>query len=181
METLESLASLSSERAALLEFLLSSQGKVSVRNTAALLKISPALVSRLVSKMEKGGLVKNGQLDFLNPLVRALKILFNIQKLESSGVVSRLRKTPGFLGCGLYGSWANGTNALESDCDLWLKASKPLSMPDRGELESEFSEKLGVRCSVLALAPAVLGELKKRDFVFYCALSNSFVLAGEGI
>ena len=168
-----------SEKLRVLDFLLCRQEKISIRETAKTLKLSPSHVSAIAASLEKGGLAKGKRVDFTNPSVRAFKILLNVRKLE--GLSGRLKKLDGFLGCGLYGSWANGTNALESDCDLWLKTSKAISMLDRGVLESDFSEKLGVRCSVLAVTPSVLEELKRRDFVFYCALSNSFVLAGEGI
>ena len=79
----------------------------------------------------------------------------------------------------LYGSWANGTNNKDSDLDLWIQSGSE-SDEKVAELRRTVKQ-FKAEANIIVLTEKRLGELKERDFVFYCSLHNSFVLWGKGL
>lgn len=172
----------SEERGRVVELLLyQAEGELKVRALARTAKVSPALVSCTIAILKKGGAVKGDRIDPLHPSVKAIKIMLNMEKIESTRLIQTIRML--FKDCGgmgLYGSWANGTNSKDSDLDLWAKTESG-SDEKIIRLRRIIKQKIGVEANIIVLTKKRLKELKENDFVFYCALHNSFVLWGEGI
>ncbi len=172
----------SEKRLKVLEVLFCRQGgDLRVRALARLARVSPALVSSTFAILKHNGIIKGGRVDFLHPSVMALKILLNVEKLNSVKLVLKARALfKDCSGIGLYGSWANGTNAKDSDLDLWIKSDSG-SEGKVNAIRSFLKEALGLEANAIVLSKTRLKELKEKDFVFYCMLYNSFLLWGEGL
>ena len=150
-----------------------------VREAAKEAGVSPASASVLMSSLEKDGFIKKGRLDLGNPELRALRILFNVEKVAP--VYKALKKEFGITGMGIYGSWAQGTNTTASDLDIWVK-------PKEGEerKKAEIRERIeqlvgGVQTNVVFLTEKKTKQLNKEDPVFYSALFYSYLIGGEKI
>lgn len=157
----------------------------SVRMVARELKLNGSFVSRFFSKLIKIRIMSEKfEVKTKNPLTRALKILLNTEKVQKSNIVETAKKVFGknFLGIGLYGSWANGTNTQLSDMDLWIKLRKYESMEKTVEFLSLLKKKISVEVNLEVLYPERIEELKAKDKVFYHALLfSSIVLEGDGL
>lgn len=171
----------SEERLKVLELLLYQPGKeLGVREISRAAGVSPALVSSTISILKKANIVSGNKVEYLHPATKAIKIMLNIEKIESIKLIHKARGLfKGCKGIGLYGSWANGTNIKDSDLDLWIRSGSE-SDEKINEIRRTL-KRLGVEANVIVLTEKRLKELKERDFVFYCALHNSFVLWGEGL
>ena len=51
---------------------------------------------------------------------------------------------------GIFGSWARGENGPESDLDILIKLSKPVSLLTFTRMERELSEKLNVKVDLVS-------------------------------
>jgi len=171
----------SPERLKAVELLLYRPEKgLKVRELAREAGVSPALVSGTIAILKVAGIVRGKTVDCLHPAAKATKIMLNIEKIGSAKLIQKA--TALFKDCrgiGLYGSWANGTNNKGSDLDLWIKSGSE-SDEKIAELRRTF-KLLGIEANVIVLTEKRLRELKEKDFVFYCALHNSFVLWGESL
>ena len=178
METLFS----SAEKIRLLEYLLDNpQKEIKTREIARNLRVSPGFVSKTVSMLKKNGRVIKNKADLSNPLNRAIKFFLNIKKIEEMKLLEKIKQLfPGFIGFGIYGSWSNGTNASESDVDIWIKVKEKPKDEKILALRRFAREKLGCTANILVLDDRRAQELKEKDFVFYCSIVNSFLLRGEG-
>ena len=149
-----------------------------VRELARELNVSPAFVSGYFKALaRKGLLTRDGKPDFSSPLLRGLKLLYNIELLWP--LANAISKNRLVLGIGVYGSWAFGTNTGESDLDLWVKAKRPLSLAETAKLKLEADGFSSSDVSFLILEREKLQSLKKASPPFYYALANSFLLSGE--
>ena len=108
------------------------------------------------------------------PLIKGIKILLNIKKID----LQFLKKFPFVTAVGLYGSCAKGENNRDSDVDLWL-------LTDHADEEKKAALAAAIRKQVdhaklLFLDPEKIKALKKQDELFYHALSfGSILLAGD--
>lgn len=172
----------SDERLALAELLFYGPEKeLRVRELSRLAGASPALVSKTLSILRKENIVKGGRIDATLPSVKAIKAMLNIEKLGSAKIAIEARRIfGGCTGIGVYGSWANGTNSRDSDLDLWVRAERESDSAVAG-LRELVRRKLGTEANIIVLTEKRLDEMREKDFVFYCALHNSFVLWGAGI
>lgn len=85
-------------------------------------------------------------------------------------------------GIGIYGSWAQGPNTLESDFDLWVKVESYPSKQDLAILHKDLKSKINAEINILVLTPEKIGMLKKTDPHFYSSLiRTSMPLRGEPI
>lgn len=108
-------------------------------------------------------------------------IFFNIKKLVDKNVIRRLKKLEA-IGCGIYGSCANGTNHEESDIDIWIKVDKHPGEAKVATVSNEIRKLLGRNVQILVLTPERIERLKKEDPIFYYSLVfGSIRLYGEGI
>lgn len=168
-------------RKKILEKILSNSGKAyGVRELAATVGVSPGAVSIFLRALEKDGIMRKGVPDLSNPEVRALKILFNVEKVRA--VYGKLAKRFVMGGMGVYGSWAKGENTEDSDLDVWIRVGKEPPPLETAEIRRIVKEGAGVaNASILFITPESLKEMRKKDSVFYSTLFHSFVIGGEGI
>ena len=168
------------KRRALLAYILSKPGeRIAIRKIASELGLAPGFVSSFVKKLKEGGLVKEGKADLHSPLVRAWKILLNIETL--SPFLGKLAKTTGARGIGLFGSWAQGANTEGSDVDIWIKVDRKPDDLAIARGRDLLSRGLGCETSLLVLTPEKIGKLRESDRSFYLSISKSFHLWGENL
>lgn len=161
-----------------MEMLLENPEKLpGVREAARACSISPASVSIFMRGLEMDGFIKKGALNLQNPELRALRVLFNVER--AAVLYPLLKKEFGILGMGMYGSWAGGTNTTASDLDLWVKVR---SLGREAEVREMVEKSLkGVQANIVFLDAAKIRKLREKEPVFYSALFYSFLLGGEGI
>ncbi len=154
--------------------------RVGVRAAARECGLSPASVSLFMKALGEEGILREGMPDFENPEVRALKILFNAERLHPA--FKYLERNFGVKGMGMYGSWTHGTNVEGEELDAWVLMAK---VPEEGE-----ARRLGVELAAIADVPAAnvvfltrerVEEIRGKKSMLYSALFNSFRIGGEGI
>jgi len=153
-----------------------------VRELSKNFGVSVGSASQFLSLLRKNKiLTRKGdvfRVDTMNPLTRALKIVMNVFKIES-GV---LKKIPGLLGIGVYGSWANGTNKEDSDIDIWLKVKERLGEDVIAGTSRQLNKKMNRKIQLLILDPEKIEFLKKEDPIFYYSMVfGSIVIYGESL
>jgi predicted nucleotidyltransferase len=173
---MESLFS-TSQRIRILGAVIFRKGSVSVNNIAYQLGLSKGLVSKYfqillnqkILKHDKGRLVVSD-----SPSVRAIKILLNVQNIDTR----IFGKYPFVTAAGLYGSCARGENTEDSDVDLWVKV-KDVEETRIASLTSEISKKIK-NAKLLILSDKKIEKLRKEDIMFYHSLSfGSIILYGN--
>jgi DNA-binding Lrp family transcriptional regulator len=176
------LTFLAKERKRILEFILNNPGKkIKIRELARTLKLSPAYVSRTIKVLHKEGIIKENRVNLNNPLIRAMKILINTERLIKANIISKV-KALSPIGVGIYGSWANGTNCEDSDLDIWVRVKKHPGEVKIASLTSEIRGSVGTNVQVLVLTPEKVRRLKIEDPIFYYSLVfGSIVIYGEGL
>jgi predicted nucleotidyltransferase len=166
------------ERRTLLEHLLFHPSeKILIRKIAKKLKLNPGFVAQFAKQARKEGILKAGKVDLENPKTRAFKVLFNIGRLERIHPCFRTNKW--IIGIGVYGSWSKGTNAEESDVDIWIKVKKHPEAVELARLRAYIRKKLGAEPSILVLTGSKTEELRKTNLPLYFSLVHSFHLGGE--
>lgn len=164
----------SDERLRVMQKLLFSHSKdFKIRQLAKEIGVSPALVSKCHNFAIKNNLFEH------TPISMHLKALLNVQKIMDSGLLKFIKKNiPGIKTAAVYGSWAKGTNFIDSDLDLWINNESEI--PDEKIIEiREFArKKLNTEANILVLTDKKIEELKEKNSVFYCALINSIFLDG---
>jgi len=151
-----------------------------VTTIARELGLSKGLVSGYLGLLQDSGLVQETMKGNLsptdNPAARQIKRLLNMVRIYPR----RLNKK-GILGMGIYGSWAEGTNTIDSDADIWLKVKEYPSQEYLAVLSAELRKMLGCEIRLLVLTPSKTREVTK-DGVFFSSLrSHSILLWGEDI
>lgn len=179
METHELFAT--KERVNLLKRILNHPyEELKVRELAKKVNLSPAFVSKYLKILKKNFNLKENKLELTNPLIKALKILVNMEKLRE--IITDVRELiPEAIGIGVYGSWAAGTNYEESDVDLWIKVTRFPEDIFIAQLRKRIIEKCNADASILLLEDEKIKQLKKNDSIFYYALIHSFLLWGATI
>jgi len=151
-----------------------------VTTIARELGLSKGLVSGYLRLLQESGLVEETRKGDLsptnNPAARQVKKLLNMVRIDPR----RLNKR-GIRGMGVYGSWAEGTNTVDSDADIWLKVKEYPSQEYLAVLSAELRKMLGCEIRLLVLTPSKTREVTK-DSVFFSNLrNNSILLWGEDI
>jgi predicted nucleotidyltransferase len=155
----------------------------SVRGLAAAAAISPGASRIALEYMKKKGIVSlttigrshQFKANLESPLCRQWKILFNLDLLEDSKIVSALRqRIPSTVSILLFGSFAKGTNDEKSDIDILVVSQKPANI-DLGFASKAFRE------ANISIMP--MRDWKKKaavDKVFYeNVVFDSIMLFGE--
>jgi predicted nucleotidyltransferase len=171
------------ERAKILRYVMFRSG-FSVSEVSRAAGVNKGLVSRYLHILEKLGLLeRDGRRYALldGALSRVVRLLLNLEKLDVPILVMEpFDGLKGFKGLGLYGSWASGTNRLDSDLDVWISAD---SLPEeRGlaRLQRDLSHRAGTEVNLLVINQQKLAELKINDPPFYNTLiMNSLTIKGK--
>lgn len=151
-----------------------------VRAAARECGLSPASVSLFMKSLGEEGVLKGGRPDLGNPEVRALKILFNAERLLPAFV--HLEKEYGVRGMGMYGSWAQGVNSWEEELDAWVLMEKVPEEEEAREIGRAVAAIAGISgVSVVFLTRERVEEMRAKKSMLYSALFNSFRIGGEDI
>jgi predicted nucleotidyltransferase len=137
--------------------------------------ISRAGVNFALRALVKDGLVrlqKRGKMSFYsvsldNPLIRQIKVVINLLKIDS--LVSTLKGlTERII---LFGSSATGTNIEESDIDLFILTNNPKEV-----LKKVSAHPLTEKIQLVAKKPIDFMSLKKKAPVFYDEVSRGLLV-----
>ncbi|MBU1940762.1 MAG: nucleotidyltransferase domain-containing protein, partial [Candidatus Thermoplasmatota archaeon] len=151
---------------------------VTVGKVAGDLGLSKGFVSDFLSLLDRHDIVQRdkGYRVVDSFFTRSIKVLLNLNKFQGVSLKKSYIK-----GVGIYGSWAHGTNTVDSDVDIWIKTDV---YPDEKELAifvKQIRMMVHAEVQLLVLTPQKVFQLKK-DSPFYSALyHDSIVLWGEGI
>ncbi len=107
----------------------------------------------------------------------AIKLILNLDLLRNSIALPSWAE-----GIGIYGSWAEGKNNLESDLDVWvfIKDYDPDLELKMGELQRDLGAATGSDVHALLLTKNKLENLKIQDASFYANLKNNHLtVCGE--
>lgn len=142
--------------------------------------VTKGLVSRYLRRLKSFGFLEKHKKLYTSadtPKVRAVKILLNIDKIDTN------RLDLGWTeGIGLFGSWAQGTNRHESDIDVWVTTAKYPAEERIARLQREIRNMAGSETNLLILTPEKIKVIKNTDAPFYNSLiKSSLVLKGEFI
>lgn len=115
---------------------------------------------RYLALLVEEGYLKRAGRDFYtidDPKTRSLKAFLNIEALDD-----KVHLPDWAIGIGLYGSWATGTNASESDLDLWLLVEEigPETELEVARLERDLSAAMGCEATILVLTMDKLAALR---------------------
>ncbi len=171
----------SEERIRLLRYALTT-APVTVTEAARAVAVNKGLASRYLALLVEEGYLKRAGRDFYtidDPKTRSLKAFLNIEALDD-----KVHLPDWAIGIGLYGSWATGTNASESDLDLWLLVEEigPETELEVARLERDLSAAMGCEATILVLTMDKLAALREEDFPFYMSLMREAkTLAGESL
>jgi len=151
-----------------------------VRELSKNFAVSVGSVSQFLSILKENRILIRKRdvfyVDTKNALTKALKIILNVGNIE----FAVLKKVPGLLGVGLYGSWANGTNKEDSDIDIWLKIKERIGEEVVAGVSRQLNNKMNRKVQLLVLDPDKIELLKKEDPIFFYSLVfGSVVLYGE--
>ena len=147
------------------------KGSMYVRELAGELKCAPAKVHSAVTLFKKLDLIKEEKkrnmriisLNQSNILLAQIRALINVYKLINSKSYKELKK----LGkIGIYGSFANGADTLQSDIDLWLY-SNTTNLRQTSPIIKEMESELKKEVNLLLLTNKKLKEYFKKDPEFY--------------
>lgn len=163
------------ERIRILEFVSKSES-VTATDVINETGVSKALVSRYLHLLARTGLLEKKNRDYFwqnSSLCAAVKRLMNIELLTEN------IDLPDWAGAiGVYGSFARGTNMLESDIDLWVFIPEYAQDYElkTAELEKKIRDRTGYETHILILTDDKLEHLKNHDSPFYTNLTNTSVI-----
>ncbi|WP_346297599.1 nucleotidyltransferase domain-containing protein [Geoglobus acetivorans] len=168
----------SKERVETLEFILERE-VVGVEEVATSLKRSKGFVSQFLRLLEMEGVLKRQKRKYVvlheAPEVRAIKIMLNITKLQTSLVKHRREW---MVSLGVYGSYSKGTNREDSDIDIWIRVEKHPGEKEIARVEKDLAKEIGKPVHLLILTPEKIARIKENDPIFYCELVNSLCYMG---
>lgn len=167
----------SEERVRILEYVLY-RNEVSVGEVSKELSLSKGLVSNFLALLYENKILgKNKRYYPLeNGLSRAIKTVLNVNKIELSKIKKLFIK-----GIGLYGSWASGTNNIDSDLDIWIKTDKYPNEKELAQLSKVLRETVHADIQLLVLTPEKIEQLKKDEPFFSSLYYGSILLWGKPI
>lgn len=138
---------------------------------------STLLFNKLGFVMEKT--VKNKKIITTNRnniLLKKIKSLINVYEMQNN---KNFKKLEGYGNVGIYGSFANGEDAAESDVDLWLYSNKKINKIEIRNIVREMERSLEKEVKLLILNDNKIKMLREKDPEFYFRLK--LTSAGEDI
>lgn len=171
------------ERAKILRYVMF-RSIFSVSEVSRAAGVNKGLVSRYLHILENQGLLERDGRRYVlldGALPRVVRLLLNLEKLDLPTLgLGSFDGPKGLKGLGLYGSWASGTNSLDSDLDVWISAD---SLPEeRGlsRLQRDLILRAETEVNLLVINQQKLAELKINDPPFYKSLiMNSLTIKGK--
>jgi predicted nucleotidyltransferase len=171
----------SDDRVRILRY-VSERKSVTVQSTAEATGVSKPVVSRYLNALREQGLCERTgrKISWVqSPRGSAVKRFLNIVLLDE-----HLPSPEWAKGIGIYGSWARGTNTMESDLDLWILVdtySRDLEFQVAG-FQHELAQALGYEVHSLILTREKLRDLSRKDAPFHEEFIRDYVvIRGEGI
>jgi DNA-binding transcriptional ArsR family regulator len=169
----------SGERLRILDYVMQRES-LQVTSVAEALGLSKGLVSQHMKLLGNWGLLERDRSGTYSPvdgfMSRQVKRLINLTKID----VNRLDLET-IQGIGMYGSWALGTNTIESDADVWVRAKEYPSQERLAALSAQLRKMMGCEVRLLVLTPSKMRGVMK-DEAFYSNLrKDSVLLWGEDI
>jgi predicted nucleotidyltransferase len=141
--------------------------------------ITKGLVSRyLASLAGRGILARDGRTYHLQytAMTRHLKKILNIERLHAAIPLPAWAD-----GIGVYGSFAQGTNTIKSDLDLWVRVRDLPPELTGATAEREWSKILNLEIHLLILTPEKIHSLAETDKPFWQSFTlDAIVLEGTG-
>jgi len=173
------------ERAKILRYVMF-RSSFSVSEVSRAAGVNKGLVSRYLRLLNGLGLLQRDGRKYAlldGALSRAVRLLLNLEKLDLSTLgMCPIEELKGLKGLGLYGSWANGTNSIDSDLDVWIRADSLPDESDLARLQRDLTLRTGAEVNLLVLTPQKLAELKINEPPFYNSLiTNYLTIKGEPI
>ncbi|MCK4456898.1 MAG: ArsR family transcriptional regulator [Thermoplasmata archaeon] len=169
----------SRERLKILEHVMSRKG-LRVTDIAKELNVSKGLVSKFMRTLLDSGIVRKSDGAFYSPsdsyATRQIKRVINLSKVNLRRIDRKM-----IDGMGIYGSWARGTNTIESDADIWVKAEEYPPQEYLAKLSAQLRRIFGCEIRLLVLTPTKTQELMKDDVFFSALTRDSVLLWGEDI
>ena len=169
----------SRERLRILEYVMSREG-LRVTDIAKELDLSKGLASEFMRTLLDNGIVRRSDGAAYSPsdnyAARQVKRMINLSKVDLRRLDRKM-----IDGIGIYGSWARGTNTIESDADIWIKAEEYPPQEYLAKLSAQLRRMLGCEIRLLVLTPAKTQELAKDDVFFSALTRDSVLLWGEDI
>jgi len=167
------------ERLRILEHVMSREG-LRVTDIAKKLNVSKGLVSKYMRTLRDNGIVKRSDGAAYSPndsyAARQVRKIINLSKVNLRRIDRKM-----IDGIGIYGSWARGTNTIESDADIWVKAEEYPPQEYLAKLSAQLRRIFGCEIRLLVLTPAKTQELVKDDVFFSALTRDSVLLWGEDI
>ncbi len=171
------------DRARLLEHLLFHlEGEINFNRIAKKLGLARSFVFKYVKILGRNGIVRRGKISGDDAFVRQMKVMINLERLRRAGMVGLVRKNIRKVrGIGVYGSWATGTNAAESDLDIWVKFDSQPEELEIARARHVIEGRIKADVDITELTPEKVTELRAKSETFYFSLFHSIVLFGEGL
>lgn len=126
-----------------------------------------ALVADGIIEQEKKGRLSLYRVDLANPIIRQVKVLITLSKLED--LWKSLEKLSEKIV--LFGSAAAGTNAEDSDIDLFVLSDKLDAVRKMAQ-----QSPAGMKVHLVVRKPLDYVASRKKDKVFYDEISRGIVL-----
>ena len=166
----------SPQRVKILEFVLYRETST-VTLVSRELSVSKGLVSQFLSYLQRLGILhyEKGYHPTNHVMTRVIKIFLNINKID----ISKIKKKSFIKGIGLYGSWAHGTNIINSDLDIWIKIDSYSDEKELAHLVKILREMTHADVQLLVLTPQKFDQIKKDEPFFSALYNGSLLLWGE--
>ncbi len=167
------------QRIKILENILFRSDTFNVTKVSSELGLSKGLVSKFLSILVGQKVLVRSRLRYqIRPgtNVKALRIMFNLKKMDPN----LFKKYPTVQSVGIFGSKVKGTDAEDSDLDLYLLVNRSDDL-EQARLSRDIRQRYG-KVNPLFLTKEKVSKLKKDNEMFYFSLVfGSITIYGDGI
>ena len=133
-------------------FLESPSKEFNVRESARILKVSPATVSKELKKLAKDGILRERKDRLFNfyksnldsDLFIDIKIFYTLRKIRKSGLIESLNRFYGKPTLILFGSAAHGLDTEMSDYDFVVISEKSKEFNEKDKYEKALKKRIHI-------------------------------------